>query len=458
MIVEVPNYIVSTLSFIGFILLMIPFPWHWKSVCSRSLSGACLLVNLEMTASNRGTCLYIVWAALGCLNQFINSVVWDKNVINRAPVWCDISTRIAIGISIAIPAASLCIMRHLYQIMCLRSINLSKKRRTIVIDVAIGLGLPLLGIIFYYFVEGHRFNILEDIGCYPAIYGTPLAFVLVLCWPLVIGVVCGVYGCLIIHACTKRYTGIRASVVSLPHSFRHYYRLCALSFIASLCTIAASAYVIAVDVQGGLYPWKGWADDHYAFSAVRQVPAVEWMNEPGAVPIQASRFFLIACSLVFFSFFGLTEEVRELYRNAYVALVTKSRKVTARIREACSRRKRLLGFDTSSPCQERDNPTLPISIQPKLAFRHDLMASFSPNFSLSNVAFGASDFRVITLADKQESDSSIEFSSEIGTLPHTPSSDQSVPNTPMPPARPEPAYVDVRGSRGLDGLPSDNIV
>jgi Pheromone A receptor len=90
MITEVPNYIVSTLSFIGFILLMIPFPWHWKSVCSRSLPGACSLANLQMTASNRGTCFYIVWAALGCLSQFINSVIWNKNVINRAPVWCDI--------------------------------------------------------------------------------------------------------------------------------------------------------------------------------------------------------------------------------------------------------------------------------------------------------------------------------------------------------------------------------
>jgi pheromone a factor receptor len=46
-------------------------------------------------------------------------------------------------------------------------------------------------------------------------------------------------------------------------------------------------------------------------------------------------------------------------------------------------------------------------------------------------------------------------------LPYTSSSDQSVPNSPIPPTRPEPAYVDVRdlkGSRGLDGLLSNNIV
>ena len=46
-----------------------------------------------------------------------------------------------------------------------------------------------------YFVEGHRFNILEDFGCYPATYLTPLAYVLTLCWPLAIAVVSAVYDC-----------------------------------------------------------------------------------------------------------------------------------------------------------------------------------------------------------------------------------------------------------------------
>jgi hypothetical protein len=88
MVADVPNYIVSALSFIGFILVMIPFPWHWKSAYGQCLS-VCIVAN-QMTASNRGTCFYMVWTALGCLNQFINSVVWNKSTVNKAPVWCDI--------------------------------------------------------------------------------------------------------------------------------------------------------------------------------------------------------------------------------------------------------------------------------------------------------------------------------------------------------------------------------
>jgi hypothetical protein len=32
----------------------------------------------------------MAWAGLGCLNVFINSIVWNGTVANLAPVWCDI--------------------------------------------------------------------------------------------------------------------------------------------------------------------------------------------------------------------------------------------------------------------------------------------------------------------------------------------------------------------------------
>jgi Pheromone A receptor len=41
-------------------------------------------------AWNTGTCLYMFWTGLGCLMQCINSIVWNGNMINRAPVYCDI--------------------------------------------------------------------------------------------------------------------------------------------------------------------------------------------------------------------------------------------------------------------------------------------------------------------------------------------------------------------------------
>ncbi|TDL13323.1 fungal pheromone STE3G-protein-coupled receptor, partial [Rickenella mellea] len=65
---------------------------------------------------NTGIILYSLWVSIACLNQFINSVIWHNNALNSAPVWCDISTRLIVGISVAIPASSLCIVRRLYHI------------------------------------------------------------------------------------------------------------------------------------------------------------------------------------------------------------------------------------------------------------------------------------------------------------------------------------------------------
>ena len=45
-----------------------------------------------------------------------------------------------------------------------------------------------------YIVAGHRFNIVEDFGCAPATYNTPLTYFLVESWPLVIGAASACYG------------------------------------------------------------------------------------------------------------------------------------------------------------------------------------------------------------------------------------------------------------------------
>ena len=42
-------------------------------------------------AWNTGTCLYMIWTGIACFIQFINSIVWNGNAYNPAPVWCDIS-------------------------------------------------------------------------------------------------------------------------------------------------------------------------------------------------------------------------------------------------------------------------------------------------------------------------------------------------------------------------------
>lgn len=112
-------------AFLGFILSLIPLPWH-------------------LQAWNSGTCYYMIWTSLACMNQFINSIVWHGNALNPAPVWCDIcahdnflhrrlywedflATRILLGTAVGIPASSVCIMRRLYQISSVHAVTITRE-------------------------------------------------------------------------------------------------------------------------------------------------------------------------------------------------------------------------------------------------------------------------------------------------------------------------------------------
>lgn len=130
--------------------------------------------------------------SVSCTSWPLNQTILDHCLIHLIS-----ATRFIIGLSVAIPAASLCINRRLYIIASVRTVTVSKaeKRRAIMVDLAIGLGIPLLEMILQYIVQGHRFNIFEDVGCYPVTWNTTPAYPLVFCWPVAIGLVSAVYCC-----------------------------------------------------------------------------------------------------------------------------------------------------------------------------------------------------------------------------------------------------------------------
>jgi pheromone a factor receptor len=84
----------------------------------------------------------MAWTGVMCLVLFINSIVWNGNAINWAPIWCDISklpcfslsaslivlqgARMYVGIGVAVPATSLCIARRLYKIAAVRNVIITK--------------------------------------------------------------------------------------------------------------------------------------------------------------------------------------------------------------------------------------------------------------------------------------------------------------------------------------------
>jgi len=303
-----PNEVYTAFSFIGFVLCAIPFYWH-------------------LEAWNTGTCLYMAWTGIGCLVQCINSIVWNHNMIIRAKVYCDIVTRIQVGVTVAIPACSLCINRRLYNITNVKVVRISpeEKRRAIVVDLLIGIGIPILEVIAHYIVSGHRFNLYEDFGPAYAVVLMPPTFVLIYAWPVAIGCVSLVYCVLTIHTLYKREHQFRQVISSNRNLNRsRYFRLMALSGLEILGTLPMGIYWIVYNAKNGVEPWVSWADTHIFYSRIPQFASFLWKNDHAiVVGLEGYRWSLVACAFLFFAFFGFADEARQHYRLVYTTLASR---------------------------------------------------------------------------------------------------------------------------------------
>ncbi|KAF9238461.1 pheromone A receptor-domain-containing protein [Melanogaster broomeanus] len=407
MVSEPPNWFFSLCAFSGFVLVTIPLPWH-------------------LEAWNTGTCLYMIWTGLACLNQFINSVVWNSNVINSAPVWCDISTKFIIGSAVAIPASSLCINRRLYQIASVSSVTKTKaqKRRDVMVDLSIGLGIPIIQMCVHYVVQGHRFNIFEEVGCYPFTWNTP---------QLMRSSSPG-------RSPSVRFRTIRELAIRRAQfkellsanknlSSSRYFRLMGLAGIEVVSTIPLGAYSIYLNATAQpIQRWISWSNTHYDFSAVGQYPSVVWHeNSLTVMSIQLTRYFVVICAVIFFAFFGLAEEARKNYRQAYQSVAKRVGLSTG----AISATGTWTANGTNPDMSYGSRPgNMPVFITQRTERKRDSLASFSTDLSLGDYGGALDDVK------KEEPYSPTSSGGSISkeTLPISPvdSNDLILPTLPEP--------------------------
>ena len=187
-------------------------------------------------------------------------------------------------------------------------------------------------------VEGHRFDIFEDVGCYPNFYNVPLAFPLVYIWPLVINIVTAVYSCVLcslvrspsstadhtldlnIRLFWKSSRQLKDMLGSntIPHQNR-YIRLIALCSTQIFCSLPMTIFPIYFNARvAPMFPWISWDDTHFNYSFVDQIPSVVWRASAAAeTALELHRWFLVLSAFLYFAFFGFAEEARKNYRLAY---------------------------------------------------------------------------------------------------------------------------------------------
>ncbi|KDQ50581.1 hypothetical protein JAAARDRAFT_580088 [Jaapia argillacea MUCL 33604] len=301
-----PDWLFSAFSFSAFILASLPLFWQIKA------------------SGNVGACSLAIWSAVGYLNSFINSIIWRNNTVNWAPVWCDISSRVYLGMNVAISASSLCINRRLYRVSQVTSVQTTQTRRADIEDLCMTVGIPLLHMALYIIYQGHRFDIYEDIGCFPEFPVTPVSIVLRDIWPVIISIIAAAYGCgaFVRLARLKYETSKFLSANShLTRSF--YWRLMALAGTELLIGTPLSIFIMVWDIRNGgfgVQPYS-WSRVHSNFSRVVQYPASYWKIK--APELEISRWDDVLSALIFFAFFGFSEDAQKNYRRFWNFLLAK---------------------------------------------------------------------------------------------------------------------------------------
>ncbi|KAI0061292.1 pheromone receptor [Artomyces pyxidatus] len=291
------NVLFSVFAVLGLVLSVIALYWH-------------------IEAFNVGICLFLVWTAVGCLILFINSVVWNGNMDNVAPIWCDIAVRLLFSLNVALPAASLCITRRLY-IVTGTGLAVVNDSRELVIDLSIGVGIPVLEILCCYVVQSHRFIILEDIGCWLPVANNPPSYVLVYSWPIIISLVSGTLGLISLFRFVEgRREASRLVETDFGIRRDRYVRLATLACVDIVSTVPIALYVaITMATSPTFQPWTSWADVHRNFSYIEQIPATVWKadRETGTL-LQLARWVYVCSGMVSFLVFGFTPEAVRHYR------------------------------------------------------------------------------------------------------------------------------------------------
>ncbi|KAG9093682.1 a-factor receptor [Ceratobasidium sp. 370] len=190
-----------------------------------------------------------------------------------------------------------------------------------ILDLSFGVGLPILVMALHYIVQDHRFDILEDYGCWPVTYNTLLAIPLVLIWPIGISVASLIYAGLTIHVLLQYRTALDGTLSKTGGGLSKgtYFRLMALASTEILFSLPFSLFLLINNVSSSsLNPWISWADTHSGFSRINFVPFVFINAQPATrALIEVSRWVTPAGAFYFFLYLGVPREARVEYLKMF---------------------------------------------------------------------------------------------------------------------------------------------
>ncbi|ADV24257.1 Pheromone receptor STE3p, putative [Cryptococcus gattii WM276] len=295
---------------IGILLVLLPLPLHWR-------------------ARNAGTLLLITWLFIANVIFFVNGIVWWNSYdLPSSPIWCDIASKLFIGVPVGISATSLCITRRLVMIASSTAVTINQRQKHIAlaIDLFLGIGMPMLVMALHYIVQPHRVDIIEGYGCQPVTWpGIPALFA-VTWWSPLLTIIAAGYGVVALRFFLYRrlqfHTVLRSSRGGLDS--RHYLRLMALASVDIILGLPATLFTLIVNIrQRQSYPSWDWV--HLDWSRIELYPASSVLPDAQkTIAIVLPRWLAPLLSIIFFLFFGVSIDAMGEYARWFRAIQAKT--------------------------------------------------------------------------------------------------------------------------------------
>lgn len=252
----------------------------------------------------------------------VDAIVWGDNTDTVIPVWCDITSKLLVGINFALPSASLCISIHLEHVASLRvaRTTLSDKRRRQIFEALMCFGLPLLFMGLHFIVQGHRFDIIEEYGCRPTIYFSIPSLFIIWIPPLVVSIMALVFAALALRHFMLRRISFAAHLTTSHSALTtsRYLRLMLMASLQMVWSLALMIFSLWFNIMAvPLRRWTTWNDVHSDFGRI-DLYATAFTPLPIITSYYVLWWMPPISTLVFVIFFAFGRDAMEEYKKFFI--------------------------------------------------------------------------------------------------------------------------------------------
>lgn len=176
-----------------------------------------------------------------------------------------------------------------------------------------------------YVVQGHRYNVWEDMGPMIATYNVDIAFPLFFMWDPLLCLISAVYSLLTIRlflARRKEFDAVLASGSSNVNKEK-YLRLLCLAAVSVVLHLPLSLWVIMVNSTAyTVFPWVSWEVTHSNYERIAYFNRFLVAQTPELVTQwSAVSWSVVLCGFNYFVLFGFGEEAMQQYRGFIGAIL-----------------------------------------------------------------------------------------------------------------------------------------